>query len=127
MKNSHFNELCRTIKCNRCIFHDDTSLNDDETRKGAMVISSDDQIVVQANLEYKKMLINLVQYPRISYAICDSGADSCVVGKIAKIESVTMRTANLVGCDPQTTKSSNLPIVTALLKAFLAESVTVLF
>ena len=44
----------------------------------------------------------------------DSGADSCAVRKIAKIESVTMRTANLVGYDPQTTKSSSLPIVTFL-------------
>jgi len=78
--------------------------------------SSEKQIEVQANLECKKRLIKLVLYPRISCAICDSVVDSCVLKKIAKIESVTMRTANFVGFDLQTTNSSNLSIVTALLE-----------
>ena len=69
----------------------------------AMVASSDDQIEVVANLKYENKFINLVHFSRINYAICDSGAESCVVGKIAKIESVTMRTTYLVGYDPQTT------------------------
>ena len=104
----------------------DTSSDDDDTRMSAMVVSSDNQIEVQANLEYEKQLIYLVHFPRISYAICDSGADSYVVGKIAKIESVIMKTANLVGYNPQTTNSSNLPVVTVLLKAVSAENVSVL-
>ena len=61
-----------------------------------------------------------------SYAVCDSGADTCVVGKLAKIECVTGRTVNLAGYDPQTTKSSDLPIVTALLKTLSADNTPVL-
>ena len=105
---------------------EDTSSDEDDDRMSCMVVSSDDQIEVHSNLEYKKRFINLVHSPRISYAICDSGADSCVVGKIIKIESVTMRTANLVGYDPLTTKSFNLPIVTALLKTVSAENIPML-
>lgn len=37
-----------------------------------------------------------------------------------------MRTASLVGYDPKTTKSSNLPIVTALLKTMSTENVPML-
>ena len=76
---------------------DDTNSDYDDTRMSAMVVSSDDQIEVQANLEYEKRFINLVQYPKISYAICDSGADFCIGGKRAKVESVTMKTVNSVG------------------------------
>ena len=107
-------------------FSDDDSSSDDDTRMSAMVVRGEDHIEVQANLEYEKRFIHLVHSPRTSYAICDSGADSCVVGKLAKIESITMRTANLVGYDPQTTKSSSLPIVTALLKTLSAENVPLL-
>ena len=105
---------------------EDTSSDEDNNRMNCMVVNSDDQIEVHVNLEYEKRFINLVHSPRISYAICDSDADSCVVGKIAKIVSVIMRTANLVGYDPQTTNSSNLPIVTALLKTVSEENVPIL-
>lgn len=104
-------------------FSDDDLSSDDDTRMSAMVVREEDHIEAQVNVEYEKRFIHLVHSPRLSYAICDSGADSCVVGKLAKIESITIRTANLVGYDPQTTKSSSLPIVTALLKALSAENV----
>ena len=105
---------------------DDDSSSDDDTRMSAMVNRVEYEIEVQANAEYEKRFINFSHSPRLSYAICDSGADSCVVGKLAKIESITMRTANLVGYDLQTTKSSSLPIVTALLKTLSAENVPLL-
>ena len=95
---------------------DDTNSDDDNTRMNAMVVNIDNQIDVQANLQYKKRFINVVLSPGIIYAICDSAADSCVVGKIAKIENVIMKTANLVGYDPQTTQSFNLPFVNTFQK-----------
>src|SRR5688500_12013295 len=95
-------------------------------RIGAMVHRVEDNVEVQANIEYERRFANVVHTPRISYAICDSGADSCVVGKTAKLESITMRTASLIGYDPQTTKPSSLPIVTALLKTKSADNIPML-
>jgi hypothetical protein len=51
------------------------------------------------------------------YAISDGGADSCILGKNAKVLSYTGRYATLIGYDPATTKTEKVPIVTALLKA----------
>src|SRR6478609_11334304 len=51
------------------------------------------------------------------YAISDGGADSCILGKNAKVLSYTGRNANLVGYDPKTTRTEKVPIVTALIKA----------
>ena len=50
------------------------------------------------------------------YAISDGGADSCIAGKHAKVESYTGRVAKLVGYNPETTRTEKVPIVTALLK-----------
>ena len=105
---------------------DDTNSDEDDTRMSAMVVSSVNQIEVQANLEYEKRFINSAHYSRISHAICDSGADSCVVEKIAKIESVTIIAANIVAYDPQTNKSFNLPILTALWETVSAENAPIL-
>lgn len=85
-----------------------------------------ENVEVQAYVEYEKRFAKLVHTPRVSYAMCASGADSCVVGKMAKVESITMRTASLVGYDPQTTKSSSLPIVTVLLKTVSVDNVPML-
>ncbi len=85
------------------------------------MVQTTSNIQVHANLEYATRFAHLAMSPKTSYAICDSGADSCVVGRLAKVESITMRTASLVGYDLSTTKSSNLPIVTALLKTKSAE------
>ncbi|HEY9710893.1 MAG TPA: hypothetical protein V6D48_21985, partial [Oculatellaceae cyanobacterium] len=85
-----------TIDDNETMSDDDSSSYDD-IRLGAMVQTDTEPLQVQANLEYEKRFVHLAHTPRVSYAICDSGADSCVVGKLAKVESVTMRTANLVG------------------------------
>ena len=57
-------------------FDDDTSSDDDDTRMSAMVVSSNDQIEGQAILEYEKRFTRFMHSPRISYAICDSGAVS---------------------------------------------------
>ena len=46
---------------------------------------------------------------------------------MAKVISTTMRIANLVGYDPQNTKSASLPIVTALLKIVSVDGDTILF
>ena len=91
-----------------------------------MVTTFTPSIQVQAHVEYADRFTGYTHTPTVSHAICDSGADSCVVGKMAKVLSYTMRTANLVGYDPQTTKSASLPIVTALLKTMSAENVPLL-
>src|SRR5687768_12109288 len=51
------------------------------------------------------------------YAISDGGADSCILGKMAKVIDYTGRHANLVGYDPKNTKTMHVPIVTAIIKA----------
>lgn len=50
------------------------------------------------------------------YAISDGVADSCILGKNAKVLSCTGRYANLVGYDPENTRTEKVPIVTALIK-----------
>lgn len=55
--------------------------------------------------------------PNKVYAIADGGADSCIVGKYAKVLSYTGHFASLYGYDPETTNKKNFPIVTALMKA----------
>ena len=73
---------------------------------------SDDVIEVKAHFEYSlhQEFLNKV------YAISDGGADSCILGKYAKVTSYTGRYANLIGYDPKTTKTEKVPIVTAFLK-----------
>ena len=51
------------------------------------------------------------------YAILDGGADSCILGKMAKVIDYTGGHANLVGYDPKTTRTMGVPIVTAIIKA----------
>ena len=51
------------------------------------------------------------------YAIADSGADATIVGKHAKVLSYSGRKATIVGYEKSTTRSSEVPIVTALVKA----------
>ena len=72
----------------------------------------DQPIQVRAHLEYR----NQSWYPNKVYAIADGGADSCIVGKYVKILSYTGRFANLVGYNPETTRTEKVPIVTALIK-----------
>ena len=52
-----------------------------------------------------------------AYAIADSGADATIVGKHAKVLLYAGRKATIVGYEISTTKSSEVPIVTALVKA----------
>ena len=51
-----------------------------------------------------------------TYAISDGGADSCILGKMAKVIDYTGRHVNLVGYDQKTTKTDIVLIVTALIK-----------
>ena len=102
-----------------------TTLSDDDTRMGGMVSTISYPLQVQAHVEYAHRFAGLSQ-TRVSHAICDSGADSCVVGKMAKVLSVTMRSAHLVGYDPNTTRSGCLPIVTALLRTMSADQIPIL-
>jgi hypothetical protein len=69
-------------------------------------------INVRAHFEYcaDPLYLNSI------YAISDGGADSCILGKNAKVLSYTGRFANLAGYDPNTTRTEKVPIVTALLK-----------
>ena len=56
----------------------------------------DTDIVVRAHFEYT----NLPELKHKFYAISDSGADLCVLGKMAKVVSYTGRYASLIGYDP---------------------------
>ena len=71
----------------------------------------EDVLKVRAHLEYEKQ----EWYPNKVYAISDGGADSCIVGKHAKIVSYTGRVATLVGYNPKKTRTEKVPIVTALI------------
>ena len=87
--------------------------------------SSDDKepiFQVRAHLEYGKQ----EWYPNKVYAISDGGADSCIVGKYAKVESYTGKTANLVGYNPEKTKTLNVPIVTVLIKVMTSSGIPIL-
>jgi hypothetical protein len=74
--------------------------------------TSSSTINVRAHFEYCADPL----YHNSICAIADGGADSCILGKHAKVLSYTGRFANLVGYDPETTRTDKVPIVTALLK-----------
>jgi hypothetical protein len=50
------------------------------------------------------------------YAISDSGADSSILGKYTHVTAYTGRYAYLVGYDPNTTRSSKIPVVSGYIK-----------
>src|SRR5688572_15022083 len=60
-----------------------------------------DVIEVRAHFEYEDNEC----FKDKMYAISDGGADSCILGKMAKVIDYTGRHANLVGYDPKTTKT----------------------
>ncbi|MEM7375623.1 MAG: reverse transcriptase domain-containing protein, partial [Bacteroidota bacterium] len=98
------------------VLHDsDEDTDDDVIRRANNTIS------VRAHLEYATEAPD-----NPTFAISDSGADSCVVGKDAYISHHTGRYARLIGYDPSTTKSTRLPIVTAYLKAKAHNGIPVL-
>ena len=72
-----------------------------------------DILEVRAHFEYE----DNDMFKDSAYAISDGGADSCVLGNMAKVLEYTGRHANLVGYDPKTTRTDKVPIVTALIKA----------
>ena len=82
--------------------------NDDENSPD----STEPDIVVKAHLEYSLA----PELQNKNYAISDSGADSCILGKLAKVISYTGRHASLVGYDPSITKKEKVPIVSAYIK-----------
>jgi len=73
----------------------------------------DDIIEVKAHFEYSMH----PEYQDKVYAISDGGADSSILGKLAKVISYTGRYASLVGYDPHTTRTEKVPIVSAYIKA----------
>ena len=74
------------------------------------VSTIDGDMEIRAHLEYSEVFSDKV------YAISDGGADSCVLGKKAKVLHYTGRHATLVGYDPKTTRTPRIPIVTAYIK-----------
>ena len=107
-------------------FSDSFDSDEEDARMGAMVHRVGENINVQANIECERRFPCAKHSSRSSYAICDSAADSCIIGKMAKVEMVTNRTANLSGYDPETTRSPKLPIVTALIKTLTKENIPIL-
>jgi hypothetical protein len=73
---------------------------------------SSQDIVVKAHFEYTL----LPEFQSKVYAISDGGADSCILGKMAKVISYTGKYASLVGYDPRTTRKKKVPNVSAYLK-----------
>ena len=88
-------------------FSDSSDSDEDDVRMGAMVYRVGENMKVQANIEYEGRFPCTKHSSSSSYAICDSAADSCIIGKMAKVEMVTNRTANLSGYDPEITRSPN--------------------
>ena len=72
-----------------------------------------DVIDVRAHSEYD----DIDCFKDKMYAILDGGADSCILGMMAKVLDYTGGHANLIGYDPKTTKTLGVPIVTAIIKA----------
>ncbi len=69
----------------------------------------------RAHLEYVNAWFGSTKEKKM-YAISDSGADATIVGSAAKVVSYTSCKAVISGYDPESTKSDQVPIVTALLK-----------
>ena len=82
---------------------------------GRSAVSSDikQHLQIRAHLEYGKQ----DWYPNKVYVIADGGTDSCIAGKYAKVLFYTGHFASLYGYNPESTKTKNVPIVTALIKA----------
>ena len=79
---------------------------------------ADEVIEVRAHLEYRAN--------GQVYGFSDSGADSTVCGKHCQVVSHTGCFATLVGYDPRTTRSAQIPIVSAFVKVQSKEGVPVL-
>jgi hypothetical protein len=99
--------LCNTLA--GMDFSDDGDDTDDELLNTFHL----NMITVRAHLEYAEVPWGSQKI----YAISDCGADSTILGKYAKGLHHTNRFANLVGYDPQTTRTEKVPIVCALIKA----------
>ena len=93
---------------------------------------TDEDMIIQGfcttTVEYRAHLEYANSYSSSSkiYAISDGGADACVVGTNAYIAGETGRYAHLVGYDPATTKSHQIPIVTAYLKVKAQNDIPIL-
>jgi hypothetical protein len=96
---------------NACLFEcDDDETDDGVVRNYNMTTTDDDEtampLTVHAHFEYATPVAP-------NYAISDSGADLCCLGKHCHPVSYTGRHAILVGCNPDQTRSGKVPIVTA--------------
>ena len=115
-------DLCTKLTLN----DSDYDTDDDAIRMQFMVNKSTEidheTMECRAHLEWASVWDD----PSKVFAISDGGADSCVLGKHAYVESYTGRYANLVGYDPATTRSERIPIVTAYLKVKAHNDIPVL-
>ena len=71
-----------------------------------------DVIDVKAHFEYR----DNPNFKGVIYAISDGGADSCILGMNAKVLSYTGSYANLVGYDPNTTRTKKSQLLLHSLK-----------
>jgi hypothetical protein len=99
---------------NACLFECDDEETDYGVAQNYNVTTTDDDetampLTVHAYLEYATPVAR-------NYAISDSGADSCCLGKHCHPVSHTGCHAILVGCNPDQTRSGKVPIVTACIK-----------
>ena len=98
---------------------DDDVLHETAQVHGFMTSSHnpfEEPLEVKAHFLYTDSWYNSKGRTSKIFAISDGGADSCFVGKYAKVLEYTGRYANLVGYDPGTTRMEKVPIVTALIK-----------
>ena len=110
--------MCDTLM-NEMNLDDDMDTDDEEIRVANMqtcVTTDDNQhtqhqepLTVHAHFEYTTRATK-------NYAISDSGADSCCLGKHCHPVAYTGRYAILVGYNPDQTRSGKVPIITAYIK-----------
>ncbi len=119
------NVLCDTIGSSMN-FDDDYDTDDEEFHMQMVqhALDPDDDnaevpITVHANFEYTTT-------GRKNYAISDSGADSCCLGKHCHPVSYTGRHAVLVGYNPESTRSGKVPIITGYLKVMSSANVPII-
>ena len=113
--------LCEKL-ADMTTLENDYDTDDDECMRMVHVCSildDDTPITIRAHLEY-------TQSGDKYYMISDCGANSSILGKHAKVIGYTGRHAYLVGYDPNTTRSSKIPIVSGYLKVMSQVNVPII-
>ena len=92
----------------------DTTVDEDFMRQTTMVNTSHDNDDLDIHASFRHAL-NCNTTTQL-YGITDDGADSTILGSLAKVINHTGRYAQLVGYNPDNTKSGRVPIVLAYQK-----------